>query len=180
MGKGWFHRFFRILYGVLAAAVLAAGLLFALQIRRQHRFDGLIVEAARRHGVDARLISAVIRRESRFNPGSVGRHGEVGLMQLMPQAAQDWARAAGRPAPTREELFDPAVNIDAGTWYLARALKFWAGRDDPVPFALAEYNAGRTAVQRWAANDAGARQFIGSITYPTTQRYVRDILRHYR
>jgi len=97
-------------------------------------------------------------------------------------AAREWSRACGAPPPTRAELFAPATNLAAGTWYLARAIRRWsATQADPLPFALAEYNAGHSNVQRWAApGGLTATQFWEHITYPATQRYVRDILRRYR
>lgn len=180
MASDGVHRFLRAAYVVLAAAALLASLVGAAYLRRIHRYDELIGEAARRHGVDARLVSCLIWRESRFDPSCVGSHGEIGLMQITSEAVRDWAKANGRPAPTRDRLFDPKVNIEAGTWYLARALKFWQGRDDPVPFALAEYNAGRTNAQRWATEGGDARRFLAAIGYPTTRRYVHDILERYR
>ena len=180
MASDRIHRYLRAAYLVLAVAALLAALVGAAYLRRVHRYDELIGDAAKRHGVDPRLVSCLIWRESRFNPSCVGKRGEIGLMQIMPEAVQDWARATGRAAPRRDQLFDPRVNIEAGTWYLARALKFWQGRDDPVPFALAEYNAGRANAQRWAAEAPEARRFVNVISYPTTRRYVHDILERYR
>ena len=79
------------------------------------------------------------------------------------------------------DLFDPRTNLDAGTWYLSRALEKWKEKDDPVPFALAEYNAGATRVDRWIASSgvggkADAQDLLSTMDFPTTRRYVEDIM----
>ena len=102
------------------------------------------------------------------------------LLEAPYLAASEWAEAEGRPPPGREELFDPWTNLRIGAWYLSRALQYWSDRDDPLPFALAEYNAGRSNAARWAGEGAGAVEFWRGITYPTTRRYIRDILVRYR
>ncbi len=169
-----------IIYWNVVVAVLAICLAAVSYVRRVHQYDTLIVQAGRRYHVDPRLISALIWRESRFNPSSIGTKKEVGLMQVTETAGREWARAAGNPLFERDDLFKPAVNIEAGTWYLARAISRWSKQSDPLPYALAEYNAGRSNAQRWAAGNKNAREFWEGISYPTTKRYVYDILKRYR
>ncbi|HEY3594257.1 MAG TPA: transglycosylase SLT domain-containing protein, partial [Polyangiaceae bacterium] len=83
-----------------------------------------------------------------------------------------------------EELFDPKTNLEAGAWYLHRAMQHWQGQHDPTPFALAEYNAGASRAQRWAGADAkrplSAREFQRNIDFPGTKSYVASILERYR
>lgn len=95
------------------------------------------------------LVKAVIWRETRFQPQMQGNHGERGLMQITEVAAADWVKAEKVETFVPTDLFDPKTNIEIGTWYLGRAMKHWAHKDDPIPFALSEYNAGRTRVKRW-------------------------------
>ncbi|MCX7818398.1 MAG: lytic transglycosylase domain-containing protein [Kiritimatiellae bacterium] len=161
-----------------ATVVLSTGIYWYWRI---HRFDELLRNVAREYGADPNLLRAVIWRESRFNPMAIGRRGEIGLMQITPGAAADWAAAEGRPVPAIPELFLPSVNVRAGTWYLQRAVERWTPRaDDPLPFALAEYNAGLTRAERWAASAATASQFWHRIEFPSTRRYIAAVLRHYR
>ena len=142
---------------------------------------GLIDQAAARYRLPVDFFTRLIWKESRFDPAAVGTKDEIGLMQITEAAAAEWALAARHPMPSRTDLFDPAMNADVGAWYLARAVRRWSGRaDDPRPFALAEYNAGRTAVERWAVTAPRAREFMDRIPYPTTRRYVHDILARYR
>jgi soluble lytic murein transglycosylase len=150
------------------------------------RYDSLIVRIAAAHRVDPRLVKAVIWRESRFQSDMQGRNGERGLMQVSEIAARDWAAANNVPHFEPAQLLDPEINIRVGTWYLSKALQRWNDRDDAVPFALAEYNAGRSRVDRWirAAMRKGngpveAESFQASIPFPSTARYVRTILARY-
>ena len=171
----------KVIYWNAVVAVMVVCLSGVSLIRRIHRYDTLIVQASRACNVDPRLVSSVIWRESRFKPYVVGEKGEIGLMQITMPAAMEWAKAENIPPPTRETLFNPDINIQAGTWYLARAIRYWSKRSDPLPFALAEYNAGRVNAQRWAAmSGPNSRKFWETITYPTTKKYIHDILKRYR
>jgi soluble lytic murein transglycosylase len=146
---------------------------------RVHRFDGLIREVAAQYELDPELVRAVVWQESRFNPLAVGSRGEIGLMQVTREAAVEWAAAQGRTTPELAELFVPTVNLHVGTWYLARALAYWAQyQENPLPYALAEYNAGRRNVSRWAEGTS-ATNFHQRIGYPSTRRYVTAVLERY-
>ena len=112
-------------------------------------------QAARTHHVDVRLLRAVAYTESRGNNRAVSPKGALGVMQLMPGTA-------------RELGVDPAdesANIAGGAAYLARQL----GRFGDVPLALAAYNAGPGAVERWR----------GIPPYAETQAYVASIMRRW-
>jgi soluble lytic murein transglycosylase len=144
---------------------------------QENAYDPLIVNVARNDGVDPFLIRALIWRESRFNPLTHGTADEHGLMQVTPDVGQMWAKATKVENFTSEDLYDPETNIRVGTWYLKRALTHWAATDDPVTFALAEYNAGRKKASTWvdplAPLDHSA--FINRITFPGTRQYVEKI-----
>ena len=147
--------------------------------QRFQQYDQLIRTVAEEHRIDPMLVKAVIWRESRFDPMKFGGAGERGLMQLTEGAAKEWAQDS-RIADFRvEELMDPKVNVQAGTWYLARAMKRWSKQSDPVPFALAEYNAGASRAQRWAGGDdivIPPNTFRENIDFPGTRKYVDQIM----
>ena len=171
----------RIIYwnAVLAILVVCLGAISLLH--KIHRFDQLIVEVCQEHRLDPRLVSAVIWQESRFDPTQVGQAGEIGLMQVTETAAREWAESCQHPLFEKKDLFDPRTNLRAGCWYLARAIRRWEACPDPLPFALAEYNAGRSNAQRWAdISGPDSRRFYAAITFPTTRRYIEKILRRYR
>jgi soluble lytic murein transglycosylase len=175
------RNYLRILYRGLVAVMLLAALCGALLIRRMHTYDALYVEMGRKYNVDPRLISAVIWKESRSDPSQVGAAGEIGLMQVTEVVGKEWAEAIQRPAFTRDDLFRPDINVAAGAWYLGQALSDWEKCRDPVPFALAQYNAGPSNARRWAEESGlDAHQFVATVSYPTTRRYILDILMRYR
>jgi soluble lytic murein transglycosylase-like protein len=99
----------------------------------------LIVEAARKHDVDPKLVAAVVFRESAFNPRAVSRIGAQGLMQLMPRTAK---------AMGVRDSFDARQNVMGGTRYLKAMLDTFHGN---VDLALAAYNAGPEAVKKHGA-----------------------------
>ncbi len=148
-----------------------------------HRYDGLINEIASKNKIDPMLLKAVIWRESSFDPNMMGKEGERGLMQVSEAAAADWASAQKTQPPAPDELFDPATNIEIGAWYLKRALQNYAAKDDPIPFALAEYNAGRQHVNQWLGDNGatmGAKEFRDKITIGSTRKYVDTIEARYQ
>jgi soluble lytic murein transglycosylase-like protein len=118
------------------------------------RYDALIDREARRAGIDAALVSAVIRAESNYQPRSVSRKGARGLMQLMPGTA----RRFGVLRP-----FDPEANVRAGVRYLRELADRFGDRPELV---LAAYNAGENAVE----------SFGGVPPYRETVAYVKRIL----
>jgi soluble lytic murein transglycosylase len=150
---------------------------------RFHRYDAMIQETGRKYHVDPMLIKAVIWRESAFAPDMVGRNGERGLMQVTEGAAKDWARSQKIAAFQPGDLFSPGTNMDVGTWYLKQSLEYYSTKDDPVPFALAEYNAGRGRVKRWMGeNNLGpvsADDLQNNISFPSTRSYVQAIQDRY-
>ncbi len=122
------------------------------QLAEKTEYDALIQTASAMHDVDARLVKAVIQVESSFQPRARSPKGAMGLMQLMPATARRYQV---------RNLFDPRVNIEAGTRHLRTLL-----REFELPLALAAYNAGEAAVRR----------FGGIPPYAETQAYVARIL----
>ncbi len=149
--------------------------------RRERSQDRPIRAAAQRYGVAPALVKAIVWRESRFNPQARGRAREIGLMQLQAEAAQEWADAEHITGFEHAHCLDPATNTLAGTWYLKKLLNRYARTDDPLPYALAEYNAGRGNVVKWntGAASTNSAAFVAQIGYPGTKKYVRSVLRRY-
>ncbi len=151
---------------------------------RFQQYDGLIKTVAREHDLDPMLIKAVVWRESRFDPQKVGTAGERGLMQVTEKAAREWADESRVDKFEPDQLFDPKTNLEAGSWYLQRAIKHWNGHSNPIPFALAEYNAGASRAQRWSGGsstvDLSSDDFLRQIDFPSTRKYVDSITERYR
>jgi soluble lytic murein transglycosylase len=149
------------------------------QEQREKRFFPQMQAAGRRFHVDPLLVKAVAWRESRFNPDVRGHSGEIGLMQIQETAAQEWADAEHIVSFEHEQCFDPGTNTLAATFYLAKLLKRYARTDDPVPYALADYNAGRGNVLKWNGGGAATNSaaFIEQIGFPGTKAYVQSVMR---
>ena len=120
---------------------------------RGAEFDSLITKHAAAHDINPVLVRAVIEAESAFNPRAVSHVGAMGLMQLMPGTARD----LGVVNP-----FDPDENIRGGTQYLKSLLDRF---DNDIDLALAAYNAGPGAVER----------YDGVPPYRETRNYVAKI-----
>ncbi|MCF8077723.1 MAG: lytic transglycosylase domain-containing protein [Desulfobacterales bacterium] len=120
-------------------------------------YEPMISEAARRHGVSADLLKALIKVESDFNPRAVSRAGALGLMQIMPENLSSLQI---------RDPFDPWENIMGGTRYLTQMLRRFSGK---LPLALAAYNAGPSIVERYNR--------IPPIR--ETEEYVEKVIRYY-
>ncbi|MFO1487282.1 MAG: lytic transglycosylase domain-containing protein [Verrucomicrobiota bacterium] len=167
---------------LLIAALLLTGVAVIFLWReeqREERFAPQIRSAAARYGVDPLLVQAVVWRESKFNPNARGTSGEIGLMQIQEIAAQEWADAERHTNFVHEHCFNPATNTLAATFYLAKLLKRYSRTDNPVPYALADYNAGRGNVLKWnnGAAATNSESFIGQIGFPGTHDYVESVMR---
>lgn len=141
-------------------------------------YDKLISASAERHDIDPILIKALIYQESKFKEDALGKSGEMGLMQIKFCAVEDWANAQHFPMPSKEEIFNPELNIEIGTWYLARAIKFWQGckYKYSIILGLCEYNAGRKKMKEWLPSEKHKEV---DIKISSTKEYVFSILDKY-
>jgi len=121
---------------------------------REKKFQSYIHQASVKHGVEISLIKAIIKAESDFDPDAKSRVGAQGLMQLMPKTAKSY---------NVHNSYNSKQNIDAGTEHIKKLLKKY---NNDLKLALAAYNAGETAVNKYG----------GIPPYPETQRYVQKVL----
>ncbi len=122
------------------------------------KYDKLISNASKEFNVDSRLLKAMIKAESDFDPRAISTKGAMGLMQIMPENFK---------MLNLENPFDPWQNIRAGAQYFKKLYKRFNGK---LALSLAAYNAGPTAVDRYKSIPP----------YQETEEYVRRVLRYYR
>jgi len=176
----WIKRYQWWLFGI----IFLGGLVMLYQqwrSIREHSQDKVILAAALRHGVDAALVKAVVWRESWFNPRAKGARGEIGLMQIREPTAREWAEAERFRLFTHFQLYDPVKNTQCGAWYLSRLLSRYRSTDNPLPYALAAYNAGPSHVARWRKDAAATNsvEFLKQMDFPGTRKYVGSVTRQY-
>jgi len=140
-----------ISFGVAPAADSGRTALNTVDLRQ------LVQNISREHGVDPKLVDALVRVESSYDPNAVSRRGAMGLMQLMPETAKRL---------DVEDPFDPEENIRGGVKEFSRLVDRYSGN---LQFALAAYNAGEGAVARYR----------GVPPYEETRAYVARILTLY-
>ena len=147
---------------------------------REKKYDSIILEAAKRHNVPPTLIKAVIMRESKFQESARGRHQEYGLMQIREAAATDWIKALRKKEfSSFDQLLVPELNIEIGTWYLAKGLKKYQDYKYKSALALAHYNAGPGNVikNKWVPSHKDG-DVLNLITFPGTKKYIEVILKY--
>ena len=139
-------------------------------------------DAVQRHAadnsLDPYLVLSLIRQESLFRTGAVSPANALGLMQLLHDTARNEASRMGLPEPNASDLFDPNLNIRLGAHHLKGLLEHYSHSQ---PKALAAYNAGKEAVERWTREFGSPDdiEFIERIPYRETRQYVKAVLRNY-
>jgi soluble lytic murein transglycosylase len=139
----------------------------------------MIQQKAQERELDPYLILALIRQESLFDPQARSPAAALGLMQLLPSTASRVAKQIGVSPPSNEQLFQPEINLVLGTQYLKDLLQRYS--NDWFK-AVAAYNAGEAAVDRWEKEilTDDTEEFVERIPYLETRGYVKLVMRNHR
>ena len=134
-------------------------------------------ECSHGNGLDPFLVAAVVRQESEFNPNAVSRAHALGLMQLLPANGRKFARELHIPLTATNQLLQPKLNLQLGTFMLRKLLDQHNGN---LEYALAAYNAGNGRVENWKTRDTygDLPEFVESIPFVETRDYVEAVLRN--
>jgi soluble lytic murein transglycosylase len=174
----------------ILAVITASGAYF-FRNYWEHRYDELITRQARIYRLDERLVWSLIYEETWFRDDATGEAGEIGLMQVTPLVAREWAKETGLREFERQTaenvvglLSDPERNIQIGCWYLEKLRESYRGDPAETAMTLAAYNAGASRVEEWTHGGDLARMseadFVGRIGIASTRSYVSSILDRYR
>ncbi len=127
--------------------------------KNKKKYSPLIQAIASKHQLDPKLLHAIIRAESAYDPNAISSVGAVGLMQLMPATARRYGVTNRR---------NPKQSITGGTLYLKDLLKMFGSN---MKLVAAAYNAGENAVKKY-------RNSIPP--YPETRQYVKKVMAYYK
>lgn len=159
--------------GLRATPMLLQKLIYPLD------YQNLVLEQTRKNEVDPLLFLALIKQESAFKSDAVSSVGARGLTQVMPETGRAIATNLDKPGYNADNLFQPALAIEFGAFYLARRLQDFGGN----PYAaLGAYNAGAGNVYRWVEEsppERGFDNFVENIDFRETRGYIKIIYTSY-
>jgi soluble lytic murein transglycosylase len=138
-------------------------------------YGSIIAEETARHNVDPYLLTALIREESRFDPGAVSTASARGLTQFVLSTAERMAPKANLPGLTVPDLHRPEVSIALGAAYLADLFERFRGREFQV---IAAYNAGENQAELWQSYcfSLEPEEYFSKVGFPETRRYLERVL----
>ncbi len=156
-----------------------------------HRYDLLIERQARVYRIDAKLVWSIVYEETYFRAWKIGADEEVGLMQVTPAVAREWAKETGLKEFEKQTgenvnnfLADPERNIQVGCWYYEKLREQYRDRPSETAMTLAAYNAGPSRVEEWTretdTSTLSESEFVSRIGIASTRAYVTSILERYR
>ena len=167
----------KILYSVLAVAVVALGVFAFIKLRKNNEYKILysdeISTASNEFSVPRELIYAMIRTESGFDPAAKSKAGAMGLMQLLPSTFEEVAGRL-RETPELTMISNPVYSIRYGTFYISYLIRYFGNEET----AIAAYNAGIGNVRSWLADSrySDDGKTLKAYPYRETENYVNKVV----
>jgi soluble lytic murein transglycosylase len=163
-------------YDLAVTAATSLRIFYDYSLLYPQPYETSVIAAAQAAQLPVSLIYGVIRQESLYRTDVVSSAGARGLMQLELSTAKPTARALKLPTPQMADLFDPQINSTLGAGHLHQLLDKVDGQ---LPLALAAYNAGIAAANRWLpAGSIAPDVWVENIPFNETRNYVQRILWH--
>lgn len=171
------HRWAKRIAKIFVALAIVAGIAYVSlpyieRIYYHLEYTDYIQESAERYQVNPYFIAAMAKCESDFDANATSSAGAVGVMQMMPETAQEVANL-GLVDSTKyspQNLNDPEVNINYGAAYL----RYLVERYHEMNPAIAAYNAGMGNVDKWLSEDTDIRASVG---FEETEKYIQLVNR---
>lgn len=168
-----------IIIGILLIVII---MLVAIPISNRWmyplKYEEDILNSAKQYNVSPFLVMAVIRVETKFDPTKISHANAQGIMQITPATVDTVIQQAPFSPAVRDQIGDPKINIQLGTWYLAELIKRFDGNE---VMAVAAYNAGPENVKKWIREKTwdGTLKNAKSIPFSETQKYVQKVMGYY-
>lgn len=172
-------RFGSILAVMLAAFLVLCSCINFKKIKQSfypQKYNLYVEKYAEEYGVDKLFVYSIIKAESNFEEEVLSTKGAVGLMQIMPQTAEEIAKKLELEEYSAEMLYQPETNIKIGCFYLGYLLEKYSGS---YISAAAAYNAGHGNVDSWLAIWQTDEVSVERIPFGETKKYVEKVENYY-
>jgi peptidoglycan lytic transglycosylase len=164
------------LYDIAVATATSHGVFNDYELLYPRPYAKEVAAAIKLTRLEEPLLYGVLRQESLFRPDATSLAGAVGIAQLGRSTAEITASRWQLPRPSRADLYDPETSIRLGAARLTTLIDKYRGQ---LPVALAAYNAGELAAERWLPERSiDSDVWIENIPYNETRAYVRRVLWH--
>ncbi|MDO5724891.1 MAG: lytic transglycosylase domain-containing protein [Tissierellia bacterium] len=158
---------------ILFIAIIILGIYLAINIKYPKTYSDIVLKYAQEYNIDKNIIYSIIDKESKFHKAAVSDKGAIGLMQIMPDTAEELANELDL---LNYDLTNPDDNIRIGSYYIKKLINKYDGN---LIISLAAYNAGMGNVANWIT-DLENFEDIESIPVNETKAYVKDVLKNYK
>ncbi len=177
MSKNWGVKSLLLII-VLLLLVAMFRLPFVWQWLYPIYYPDIIQSNATKFQHDPNLLLAIIQTESKFSGDETSKKGAIGLMQIMSDTAEWILEKGGYPSNYREELHNPTINVELGSWYLRYLMELY---NEDLIVVLAAYNAGPGNVTRWLMSKQwdGSLESLSQVPYGETRHFIQRVLYTY-
>lgn len=141
------------------------------------KFKNEIKKFSDKYSVSSYIVASVINVESSYNEKALSNKGAIGLMQILPSTGEWLAKKISIDNFSTQMLYDPALNIEIGTFYL----KYLLNKFSNLNTALCAYNAGEGVVSNWLSdkNYSQDGKTLIKIPYKETNLYIEKLQKNF-